>query len=1835
MPVERYICIHGHFYQPPWENPWLEAVELQDSAYPYHDWNERVADECYDPNTASRILDDEGRIDRIVNNYARISFNFGPTLLAWMQRRSPDVYQALVAADQESRERYGGHGSAIAQVYNHVIMPLATRRDKQTQVRWGIRDFVQRFGRQPEGMWLPETAVDIETLEVLVENGIRYTILAPGQAARVRPIGSNDWQDVRGGRIDPAMPYVQQLPSGHSIALFFYDGPISHAVGFEGLLDDGMQFVERLLGGFDDRRDHPQLVHIATDGESYGHYHPRGDMALSYALHHIEHSNDVRLGNYGEFLELHPPTYEVAIIERSSRSCVHGVERWRSDCGCRTGKQPAWNQKWRAPLREAIDWLREQVGPHYERAAAELLADPWAARADYIKVILDRSPENVGDFFDQHARQPIAGEQRVRALKLLELQRHLQLCYTSSAWFYDDISQPESVQILQYAGRALQLFNQLFADSGIEAGFLERLAAARSNLAERGNGRQIYEQRMQRTAVDLERVALHYAVSSLYENYLDLSDIYCYQVEREDEQRFTPGTAHIGVGQLRISSTITYEQRRLCFGVIDFGDQNINAATQELDESRYAELIRELRQADALNDAAAGLRILDRAFDGLKPALRSLFRDQQRIFMHRMLDSTLADDEALYRQIYERRAPVMRMLLPLNTPLPASFQTAAELIINSDLRRVFAVDEPDIEQTRHLLAEAVEWNITLDTAGLAYTLEQSLERVAAEVREQRGDIEPLRRLAALVAMAAELPFEADLWDTQNTYAEITQGVYVEVLDRADAGDIEAQTWVNEFLDLGDKLGFHVTDRNTMSTLPTVVSTIQEVIAQPIIPRATYRLQFNADFTFADAAALIAYLTDLGVSHCYASPILKPCAGSSHGYDIANPTLINPALGGEEALDSFANALRAHGLGLIIDIVPNHMGIGDDANEWWLDVLENGPSSSYAHFFDIEWNPVKPELANKVLLPILGDQYGRVLERSEFKLVYHEGSFSVYYYEHHLPVAPGTYSLILSHPLERLLNELGPDDPHMQEYQSVLTALSYLPERTETDQEKIVERNREKEVIKRRIAALAHDCPAARAAIDSAVHAFNGTVGDPRSFDALDELLAQQAYRPAFWRVAAEEINYRRFFDINELAAIRTEDPEVFETTHQLMFRLLAEGKVEGLRLDHIDGLFDPTGYLRRIQERYVLAHVRARLEAAREVEMDDELLAERVAAQLMLLYPEQRAEGDEAAIWPLYVVAEKILSDNEPLPAWWAVHGTTGYDFLNAVNGIFVAEANSSRFDQIYARFSGMNRPFSELVNSKKKMTMLVSMASEIYTLSHRLERIAEKNRRYRDFTLDTLTFAMREVIASLQVYRTYITDTDSVTQRDRQFIEEAVADARRRNPRTAAAIFEFIRDTLLLRNLADFREEDQEMLRRWVGKFQQVTGPVMAKGVEDTTFYIYNRLASLNEVGTHPEHFGHSVDYFHTHNHTMCRDWPYTMLGSSTHDTKRSEDVRARINVLSEMPDEWETALECWFELNQRFHTTVERQPAPWANDEYLLYQSLVGAWPYEDRGNDDWLRSTEFGVFRERIADYMQKATKEAKERTSWVNPNQAYDEAMHHFVMQVLDPAQSLEFLHGVRALVRRVTPYGQVNSLAQTLFKLTAPGVPDIYQGSEFWDLSLVDPDNRRPVDFARRRATLADLRQRSAKAGPDLRSLAHELFTAADDGRIKLYLIERILNFRNQQNRLFAHGDYLGLHATGSRAEHVCAFRRRHNGSELIAVAPRLVAGLSREQDSPPLGKVWKDTRLLLPEDSAGAGYRNVLTGAELAPAAAKGTAPAGLDLSAICADLPVALLVKQ
>jgi (1->4)-alpha-D-glucan 1-alpha-D-glucosylmutase len=920
-----------------------------------------------------------------------------------------------------------------------------------------------------------------------------------------------------------------------------------------------------------------------------------------------------------------------------------------------------------------------------------------------------------------------------------------------------------------------------------------------------------------------------------------------------------------------------------------------------------------------------------------------------------------------------------------------------------------------------------------------------------------------------------------------------------------------------------------------------------------VPTATYRLQFNKEFTFDDATQIVDYLDRLGISHCYASSYFKAVPGSTHGYDVVDPTRLNPEIGDRESYNQWIETLRAHHMGHIVDLVPNHMGIAKSANPWWQDVLENGPSSQFASFFDIDWHPLKQELENQVLLPILGDSYGAVLERQEITLEYVAGAFNARYFDRVLPIAPGTYDRILGVDSEPLLAQIEGTDAGT-EFLSILTAIRHLPGREAQTPELRAERNREKEVIKRRLARLTTDSPAVLAHIRRAVTTLNGKAGNPRSFDRLDALLSAQPYRLAYWRVAAEEINYRRFFDINELAALRMEDPDVFERTHAFAFELLREGCIDGMRIDHVDGLYDPGDYLERLQAR------------AREVRPD-------------LFSGDQR----------LYLVVEKILGLDEWLPSW-PVEGTTGYEFLVRVNGLFVHARNERAVTEAYERFTRLRVPFREFAYRCKQLVLRMSMASELQVLAHGLNRFSERNRHYRDFTLNLLVYAMREIIASFPVYRTYVNGREAdVTAHDRRYIDHAVNEAKRRNPQHPRVVFEFVRG-LLLKKADYIPEEERGEHLKFVSKFQQVTSPVTAKGIEDTALYLYNRLVSLNEVGGEPDKFGVATDALHAWLADRSRNWPQGLSTTSTHDTKRSEDVRARINVLSEVPGEWRQATGRWARTNRKARSLIDGESYPSRNEEYLFYQTLVGTWPL---GAMDAEQEREY---HQRIHDYMLKTMREAKVFTSWLNPSEPHETAMGRFVKMVLSP-NNVAFRQDFAEFAGRVGRFGIYNSLAQLAIKIGAPGVPDFYQGTELWDFSLVDPDNRRLVDYRKRRELLDAIEMPESERA----NMASALLQHPEDDRLKLFATSAMLRARRAAHDVFRCGRYEPLAVEGSAREHIFAFGRVLGRRQALVCVPRLVATLAPDGTA-PLGAVWGDTRISVPDDAPRC-YRQLFTGA--------------------------------
>jgi hypothetical protein len=805
--MNRSICIHGHFYQPPRENAWLEEVEVQDSAYPYHDWNERVCAESYAPNAASRILDDRDLIVDIVNNYARISFDAGPTLLRWMEKAFPDVYQAILQADRDSRDKFGGHGGAMAQAYNHIIMPLANSRDKRTQVLWGIRDFESRFGRKPEGMWLPETAVDLESLDLMAEQGLAFSLLSPYQAAQVRKVKAGEWRDVGGGRIDPKRPYLCRLPSGRSIALFFYDGPISHDVAFGDILENGERFAQRLMGGFSPEAKAPELVHIATDGETYGHHHRFGDMALAYCLRYIEAHQLADQTVYGQYLEQHPPTHEVKILENTAWSCAHGVDRWRADCGDSTGAHPGWNQKWRAPLREAMDWLRDRAASIFEQGLGPRVQDPWAVRDDYIRVILDRSAQTVESFFSDHLKSAPAAEERTRILKLLEMQRQAMLIFSSDGWFFDDISSIETVQVMQYAARLLQLARDV-GGSDLEPEFLRRLEPARSNLPGQENGARVYERQVNPSVVDFPRLGAHYAVSSLFEDYPQEVRIAHYEASSEGGEKAVLGRRRLATGRVKLKSEITEEEKTMTYAVLHFGDQNLMAGVKDSkDKGEFQDLEGRIREAFQRSDMTAVVRLIDQGFGTRSYSLWHLFRDEKRNVIRKILETNLRELEAIFRQIFESNYTIMQALKEMQIPLPEALSTPAQFVLNSDFRALMETEETDGDRLAKLMDEFGFWSFKPDPLTMDFITGRKINRLMTRWAAEPDDVSALKSVERLFASLQPLVTELDLRPSQNAFFRIGKAHFAQTARRAASGDSKAREWLDLFRVVGKDLRF--------------------------------------------------------------------------------------------------------------------------------------------------------------------------------------------------------------------------------------------------------------------------------------------------------------------------------------------------------------------------------------------------------------------------------------------------------------------------------------------------------------------------------------------------------------------------------------------------------------------------------------------------------------------------------------------------------------------------------------------------------------------------------------------------------------------------------------------------------------------------------------------------------------------------------------------------------------------------------------------------------------------------------------------------------------------
>jgi (1->4)-alpha-D-glucan 1-alpha-D-glucosylmutase len=958
------------------------------------------------------------------------------------------------------------------------------------------------------------------------------------------------------------------------------------------------------------------------------------------------------------------------------------------------------------------------------------------------------------------------------------------------------------------------------------------------------------------------------------------------------------------------------------------------------------------------------------------------------------------------------------------------------------------------------------------------------------------------------------------------------------------------------------------------------------------PLSTYRLQLSKQFDFQAATGVVSYLSALGVTHCYVSPISRAVPGSTHGYDVCRHGEISLELGGEAGFEGFVAELRRHDMNLILDFVPNHMSNDPATNDWWRDVLENGPSSPYARFFDIDWEPVKAELKDRLLLPILGEPYGEALERGALSLRFEAGVLTLAYGDYTLPINPRRSPLVLEHDLPLLVERLGPDSPELREFLSILTALRNLPAYTVRDASKIAERQREKEVARDRLTRLADSCPPVRDHIEAALAVFNGTPGDARSFDRLHDLLELQAYRLASWRTAADEINYRRFFDINALSGLRVEDAEVFDSIHTLLLRLIGEGKAAGVRLDHIDGLYDPSGYL-------------AALAAAMA-----------------------RAQGQRRP----YLVVEKIVSQGEELRPDWPVDGTTGYTFLNQVNAVFVDNGQLRVLERLYEGIVGRQNSFDDVAYESKRLIVSTALSSEFQVLAQALNRYSESDRRFRDFTLASIRRALRELVACFPVYRTYVRGT-APDQADAAILDQAIRRARRRNPAMESSVFDFLR-FVLLPGPSDPEDGPGPASRLAIAmRFQQYTAPVHAKGIEDTAFYRYHVLDSLNEVGGWPGR-GTTIAAFHEASRLRS---PGEMLATTTHDTKRSEDARARLNVLSEVPRDWQAAVTRWRRINGSIRADVDGQPAPDGNDEYLFYQTVLAAWPNEHASWPVPDRAPE--EFIERIVGYMHKAIKEAKLHTSWITPNVPYEAAVSDFVRHALAGPAAARFLASFVPFVRSISRAGATNSLAQLTLKLASPGVPDFYQGTELWDLSLVDPDNRRPVDWALRRRLLDSLgplaRPDPARGQPapphgSVRDAWGELLGEWSDGRAKLAITALGLRWRRTHPEFLLESDYLPLAVEGRHADRVIAFVRAAGAHRLIAVVPRLTAGLA-SADAWPLGEqAWAGTGVRLPSELDGRVWQDVFTGG--CHTAERGTPRSSLSVGRLFDVLPVTML---
>lgn len=947
-----------------------------------------------------------------------------------------------------------------------------------------------------------------------------------------------------------------------------------------------------------------------------------------------------------------------------------------------------------------------------------------------------------------------------------------------------------------------------------------------------------------------------------------------------------------------------------------------------------------------------------------------------------------------------------------------------------------------------------------------------------------------------------------------------------------------------------------------------------------IPLATYRLQFNKNFTFNDAAAILDYLRGLGITEIYASPILTSRRGSGHGYDVTNPNRLDPDLGTEKDFEVFLGELDKRGMGLLLDIVPNHMAASSE-NPWWMDVLENGPDSAFSSYFDIDWHPPSRYLDNKILLPILGRPFGEALDSGELKLAFHDGRFSIEYFESSFPLAPRTYRAVLQHRIGRLKNLLDENSASYHEYLGIVAALSAISDRDTAPMESASDKRVRFESIRERLRQLAASTQEVMQFILQNLADFNGKEPDPSSFTNLQRLLGEQYYVLAFWQNVNETINYRRFFTITDLVGMRVEDSQVFDATHSLILRLISRSAVVGLRIDHIDGLRDPLAYLKRLQER---------------------------------LAAEDGAKPGEEA----YVLVEKILARNEDLPADWPVAGTTGYDYLNFANRILVRPDGAKEIERIYADFIGRDLKFSEVLYQKKKLVMATILGVEMRSLGRQLGELAAQSRYARDLPRHELTEALIETTACFAVYRTYIRNLDLPAEATK-ILEEAMAQARLRKPGLNTQCFDFLRDVLLLLNpphvVPDHREARLSFVLRW----QQFTGPIVAKGLEDTALYVYHPLVSLNEVGGDPSPDAICPKEFVEFIAGRQKNWPYSMNASCTHDTKRAEDVRARISVLSEMPQEWKKRLNRWAATNEKYKIAAnDGTTVPDRNEEYFLYQTLLGMWPLE---------KSELGGVLPRLQSYAVKAIREAMVHTRWTRPNLAHEQGLQKFVAEIVDEKQNHAFLEDFFSFHREIAFYGMLNSLSQTLLKIAAPGVPDFYQGSELWDLRLVDPDNRGTVDFERRIELLKRVKQ-NPPGETDTNSFVGEMLKNWTDGRIKLYLIAKALGFRQEFAKLFTDGEFVPAEISGARSGNVTAFFRIAQGQQALVLAPKWLAGSGMERDSDAQRKFWGNTSIALPEKVA-VGWRNVLTGESVS---APSNRIAGLSVGEALKDFPVGLL---